>query len=82
MTKFQTAFHESLFHSNHRRGVIRYDIVEAFLALLDYVSRADEIDIHPSSVRPSFVSQSYLNIMHGFLSNLVAASPKPYARTS
>ncbi len=46
---------------------------EHFLALLDYVSRAHEIAIYPSSVvRPSVrpsVSQLSLNLMHGFLSN-------------
>ncbi len=34
----------------------------------------------PSVRRPS-VSQLSLNLMHGFLSNLVVASPGPYART-
>ncbi len=34
--------------------------VEAFLALLDYVSRANEIEIRPSSVRPSVCGIDYL----------------------
>ncbi len=52
-----------------------------FLALLDYVSRAHEIEICPPSVvRPS-VSQLSLNLMHGFLSNFGCSSPEPYART-
>ncbi len=41
--------------------------VNAFLALLDYVSRAHEIKICP----PSSVSQLSLNLMHGFLSNFI-----------
>ncbi len=36
------------------------------LDLLDYVSRAHEIEICPSSVRRPFVSQSSLNLIHGF----------------
>ena len=52
---------------------------QLFLALLDYVSRAHEIEICPSfvvrrpSVRPS-VSQLSLNLMHGFLSNFGCCS--------
>ncbi len=51
----------------------------SFLALLDYVSRAHEIAICPSSVRrPSVrpsVSQLSLNLMHGFLSNFICGFP-------
>ncbi len=52
-----------------------------FLALLDYVSRAHEIAICPSSVvRPS-VRQSVLQLsLHGFLSNFSCVSPGQYAR--
>ncbi len=39
-----------------------------FLALLVYVSRDHEIEIRPSSVRPS-LSQLSLNLTHRFLSN-------------
>ncbi len=52
--------------------MLRFDFcIFAILALLDYVSRAHETEICPSSVlcRP-FVSQLYLNLMRGFLSNL------------
>ncbi len=48
-----------------------------FLARLDYVSRAHDIEICPSSVivrRPS-VSQLSLNRMHGFLSNFGCCFP-------
>ncbi len=50
-----------------------------FLALLDYVSRAHEIEIRPSSVvrRPSvrLWHQLSLNFMHGFLSNFSCGFP-------
>ncbi len=49
-----------------------------FLALLDYVSKAHEIKIRPSSVRPSVVRlwhQLSLNLLHGFLSNFGSCYP-------
>ncbi len=39
------------------------------LALIDYVSRAHEIEICPSSIRRLSMSQLSLNLMHGYLSN-------------
>ena len=60
-----------------------------FWALLDYVSRAQEIEIRPSSVvhppstfRPSSLRLWHrlsLKLLHGFVS--VVASPGPYAQT-
>ncbi len=51
----------------------------AILALFDYVSRAHEIEICLSSVRPSvrrpFVLQLSLNLMHGCLSNFGCCFP-------
>ncbi len=48
-----------------------------FLALLDYVSRAHEIEIRLSSVRPSVRRwhRLSLNFMHGFLSNFSCGFP-------
>ncbi len=56
--------------------VIRY--MFRFLALLDYVSRAHEIEIRPSSVRRPSVRLWHrlsLNFMHGFLSNFSCGFP-------
>ncbi len=50
----------------------------SYLALLDYVSRAHEIEIRPSSiVRPSVClwHRLSLKLLHGFLQILVVASP-------
>ena len=53
-----------------------------FLALLDYISRAHEIEICPSSVRPSVCGIDYLwSYCMDFFQILVVASPGPYART-
>ncbi len=59
--------------------ISKIEILTIFLALLDYVRRAHEIEICPSvirrpSVRPS-VSQLSLNLMHGFLSNFGSCFP-------
>ena len=55
--------------------ILKIEILTFILALLDYVSRAHEIEICPSSaVRPS-VSQLSLNLMHGFLSNFGCCFP-------
>ncbi len=58
------------------------------LALLDYVSRAHEIEIRPSSVvrrpsiRPSVCGIDYLwSYCMDFFQILVVASPGPYAQT-
>ena len=46
------------------------------LALLDYVTRAHEIEIRPSSVvRCPSVSKLSLYLMHGFLSNFSCCFP-------
>ncbi len=45
-----------------------------FLALLDYVSRAHEIEICLSVVHPS-MAQLSLNLMHRFLSNFGCCFP-------
>ncbi len=55
------------------------------LVLLDYVSRAHEIELRPSSViRPSVSGINYLfNLLHGFLSNFSCCFPlslSPYAQ--
>ncbi len=52
-----------------------------FLALLDYVSRAHEIEIRPSSVHPSSVRPSVASYCMDFFQILVVASPGPYAQT-
>ncbi len=53
--------------------ISRKEIRTYFLALLDYVSRAHEIEIRPSSVRPSSVVRLWhrlsLKFLHGLLSN-------------
>ncbi len=50
-----------------------------FLALLDYISRAHEIEIRPSSVRrPSVVCLLHrlsLKLLYGFLSNFSCGFP-------
>ncbi len=50
-----------------------------FLALLDYVSRAHEINIRPSSVVPSSVVRLWhrlsLKLLHGLLSNFSCGFP-------
>ncbi len=49
------------FFINHTRryvNVVKHP--HPFLALLDYVSRAHEIEIRPSSVRPSVCGIDYL----------------------
>ncbi len=56
------------------------NLVHILLALLDYVSRANEIEIRPSSVvrRPSSVRLWHrlsLKLLHGFLQILVMTSP-------
>ncbi len=57
-----------------------------FLALLDYVSRAHEIEIHPSSIRPSVrpsvrgIDYLWSYCMDCFQISVVA-SPRPYAQT-
>ena len=45
------------------------------LALVDYASRAHEIEIRPSTVRPSSVSQISLYLMRDFLSNFSCSFP-------
>ncbi len=56
-----------------------FQVHTQFLALLDYVSRAHQIKIRPSSVvcRPSdrLWHQLSLNFMHGFLSNFSCGFP-------
>ncbi len=49
---------------------------ESFLALLDHVRRAHEIEIRPSSV-----SQLSLNLIRGFLSNFGCCFPLGHALT-
>ena len=50
--------------------ILNIEILMIFLTLLEYVSRAHEIEICPSTcVHPSAVSQFSLNLMHEFLSN-------------
>ncbi len=53
-----------------------------FLALLDNVSKADEIEIRPSSCRPSICGIVYLwSYCMDFFQILVVASTWPYAQT-
>ena len=52
----------------------RRERILTWLALLNYASRVREIEIRPSSVRSS-VSQLYLFLMHGCLSNFDCCFP-------
>ncbi len=64
-----------LHHSLGAKGLdpLPLPLSYVILTLLDYVSRAHEIEVCPSSVRPSSVSQLSLNVMHGFLSNFICS---------
>ncbi len=68
--------------------IFNFQIFIYFLALLDYVSRAHEIEIRPSSVRlsvrrpSSICGINYLwSYCMDFFQILVVASPGPYAQT-
>ncbi len=50
-------------------------MISEFLALLDYVSKAHEIEIRQSSVR--LWHQLPLNLLRGFFQILAVASPMP-----
>ncbi len=70
---------EDLMLSRHPAEDYFLTQVTCILALPDYVSRAHEIEIRPSSVvRPSSVrlwDRLSLKLLHGFLSNLSCAFP-------
>ncbi len=66
---------------NHRISYVEF---QYFLALLDYLSRAHEIEIRPSSVIRRTVVRLWhrlsLKLLDGLLEISVVASPGPYAQ--